>query len=79
MQIIITITEKKDNGGRFPGWFGITKEGLLVCFTSPGAGIVIYADSHHFVGDIRTDWIEENFKTFYGTIEVAEMRGGTNE
>jgi len=67
----VTITEKKVAEERYP-WWGINGKGLLVYFRSKKMGVVIdRGETPFYAGENRTDWIEETFNSFYGTIEVS--------
>ena len=47
-------------------------EDLIVFFYQFGIGIVVNGDDHYTIGSYSDDWAMDNFKDFYGKIELIQ-------
>lgn len=71
-----TIVEKENRYViPFPKLMQNGDKNLIVLFAAKQSGTVIFTDKEfYFVGEYRTDWADENFSDWFGTIELSQRR-----
>ena len=69
------IETKKEDSNIYPCLKYLVRYDLVVLFTDPNCGMVVYCDEAYIdqypVGESRTDWLEDSFNIYDGTIELS--------
>ena len=72
MAVKSTTTIHKESFKEYPKLRGRFSENIIVLFTSPQEGTVVYTTGRTtaVVGEHRSDWLEYLFKDYYGEITL---------
>jgi hypothetical protein len=66
-----SITDHKPEGRGYP-YLGINPStGVIVMFTSLGAGVQLNEAETGEIGEVSTQWLESNFRPFHGSIRLS--------